>query len=148
VESDLNRVLSGRFFGVGAFASLESIGLFFDAKGKLSINSKKLEQALADDPAAVERLFTDKSRGVSAKLKSAIEGLAGEEDSVLVSRSESLAEVIETNNERIKFMDERLTRERERLLRTFAQLEATIAGMQQNLTALAGLQIVPPLTSV
>ena len=44
-------------------------------------------------------------------------------------------------------MDERLTRERERLLLMFAQLESTIAAMQQNLTALAGLQIIPPLTS-
>jgi hypothetical protein len=29
----------------------------------------------------------------------------------------------------------------------FAQLESTIAGMQQNLTALAGFQPIPPLTS-
>ena len=73
VESDLNRVLSGRFFGVGQFTSLESIGISFDDKGKLQLNSAKLEQALADDPAAVERLFTDKTLGVSAKLKSAID---------------------------------------------------------------------------
>jgi hypothetical protein len=33
------------------------------------------------------------------------------------------------------------------MLLTFAQLESTIAAMQQNLTALAGLQAIPPLTS-
>jgi flagellar hook-associated protein 2 len=147
VESDLNRVLSGQFFGVGQFTSLEAIGLSFDDKGKLKLNSAKLEEALADDPAAVEKLFTDSTRGVAAKLKSTIEQLASDNDSLLESRAESLADVIKTNNDRIKFMDERLTRERERLMLMFAQLESTIAAMQQNLTALAGLQVIPPLTS-
>jgi flagellar hook-associated protein 2 len=147
VESDLNRVLSGRFFGVGQFTSLQAIGLSFDDKGKLKLDSTKLNQALADDPAAVERLFTDESVGVAAKLKSSIQQLAGEDDSVLSTRAKSLADIIKTNSERIKFMDERLTRERERMLLTFAQLESTIASMQQSLSALAGLQAIPPLTS-
>jgi flagellar hook-associated protein 2 len=147
VESDLNHVLSGRFFGTGQFTSLEAIGISFNDKGKLQLDSEKLGEALADDPAGVERFFTDKTLGVSAKLKAAIERLAGEDNSALVSRAESLADIIKTNAERIAFMDERLTRERERLLLMFAQLESTIAGMQQNLTALAGLQIIPPLTS-
>jgi flagellar capping protein FliD len=102
---------------------------------------------LADDPAAVEQLFTDSTRGIAAKLKSTIDQLAGEDSSLLESRAKSLADVIKTNNDRITFMDERLTRQRERLLLMFAQLESTIAAMQQNLTALAGLQIIPPLTS-
>ncbi len=55
--------------------------------------------------------------------------------------------MITGNNDRVTFMNDRLDRERERLLTMFAQLESTIAGMQQNLTALNGLQIVPPLTS-
>jgi hypothetical protein len=66
---------------------------------------------------------------------------------VLTSRSALLADMIVGNKDRITFMDERLTRERDRLLLTFAQLESTIAAMQQNLSALAGLQPIPPLTS-
>lgn len=147
VESDLNHVLSGRFRGVGQFTSLEAIGLSFNDAGKLTLNSAKLEQALADDPAAVEKLFTDKTLGVSAKLKTTIEQLAGEDDSLLATRAESLADVIKTNSERIAFMDERLTRERERMLLMFAQLESTIASMQQSLSALSSLQAIPPLTS-
>jgi flagellar capping protein FliD len=84
---------------------------------------------------------------LSAKLKTAIEQLAGEDDSVLSSRSKTLADIITTTKDRIKFMDERLARERERLLTEFALLESTIASMQQNLTALASLQIIPPLSS-
>jgi flagellar hook-associated protein 2 len=147
VESDLNHLLSGRFFGVGQFTSLEAIGLSFTSDGKLQLNSAKLQEALDTDAAAVERLFTDETSGLAAKLKTTIEGLAGDDNSVLDSRAESLADIIKANNDRIKFMDERLTRERERMMLMFAQLESTIAAMQQNLTALAGLQVIPPLTS-
>jgi flagellar hook-associated protein 2 len=146
VESDFNRLLTGKFAGVGRFTSLESIGLSFDGKGKISLNASKLQEALADDPQSVERFFTDKTLGLSAKLKTTIEGLAGENNSLLVSRAESLADVIQSNSERISFMTERLERERQRMLLTFAQLESTIAGMQQSLSALAGLQAIPPLT--
>jgi flagellar hook-associated protein 2 len=147
VESDLNRILSGRFVGVGQFASLESIGLSFDDKGKLKLDSAQLDEALADDPAAVEKLFTDPTFGLSAKLKTAITQLAGPDDSVLTSRAETLADIINNSKDQVIAMDERLARERERLLLQFAALESTIATMQQNLTALAGLQIIPPLTS-
>jgi flagellar hook-associated protein 2 len=145
VESDLNRVLSGHFFGVGSFSSLGSIGLTFDDQGKLELDTDKLEQAFADDPAALETLFTHETLGVAAKLKAAIEQLAGEDNSVLGTRAETLADIIENNNDRIASMDARLARQREALLAQFFQLESTIAAMQDNLTALAGLQVIPPL---
>jgi flagellar hook-associated protein 2 len=146
VESDLNRVLSGQFFGVGSFTSLGSIGLTFDDQGKLELDTARLEEALAQDPEALEQLFTHETNGVSAKLKAAIERLAGQDDSVLGTRAETLADTIEKNQERIAFMDARLERQRERMLNQFFQLESTIAAMQDNLTALAGLQVIPPLT--
>ncbi|MEX2317330.1 MAG: flagellar filament capping protein FliD [Pirellulales bacterium] len=145
VESDLNHVLSGRFFGVGRFTSLAAIGLSFDDKGQLQLDTAKFEEAYAEDPAALEEFFTDESFGLSAKLKTTIEQLAGEENSVLSSRAEALAEIIENNSDRVTFMDDRLTRERDRLLTMFAQLESTIASMQQSLSALDGLQVLPPL---
>lgn len=146
VESDLTRVLSGRFAGVGRFASLEAIGIGFSDGGKLELNKTKLEEAVADDPASVETLFTHRTLGLAAKLKTAIEQLAGKGNSVLASRAESLADIIEISRERITKMDERLERQRERLLTEFARLEATVSSLQQNLTALSALQILPPIT--
>jgi flagellar hook-associated protein 2 len=147
VESDLNHILSGRFFGVGEFTSLEAIGLGFDDKGKLTLDTAALEEALEENPTAVEDLFTHETLGLSAKLKTAIEQLAGEENSVLSARAKTLSDIITSTNERITFMNERLTRERERLLNEFALLESTVAAMQQNLTALSSMQIIPPLSS-
>jgi flagellar hook-associated protein 2 len=146
VESDLNRVLSGQFFGVGTFSALGSVGLTFDDKGKLQLDTAKFEEAFAADPAALEEFFTHETLGVAAKLKAVIEQLAGEGDSVLGRRAETLSDTIESNNARIASMDARLARQREQLLAQFFQLEATIASMQDNLTALSSLQVIPPLT--
>jgi flagellar hook-associated protein 2 len=119
--------------------------LTFDDQGKLELDTARLEEAFAEDPAALEQLFTHETLGLSAKLKAAIEQLAGEDSSVLGTRAETLADVIEKNNDRIALMDARLERQREQLLNQFFQLESTIAAMQDNLTALAGLQVIPPL---
>jgi flagellar hook-associated protein 2 len=132
---------------VGEFASLQSIGITFDDKGKLSLDATKLNAALAKNPEALKELFTDEIRGVAAKLKKAIDRLAGEDNSLLSTRAEFLADRIESQNERIEFMDARLERERERLLLQFTRLESTIASMRENLSALQSLQVIPPLTS-
>ena len=44
-------------------------------------------------------------------------------------------------------MQEALDKQRERLFTQFSLLESTIATLQQNLSALDSLQIIPPLTS-
>jgi flagellar hook-associated protein 2 len=147
VEQDLNNILSGSFYGLGNFTSLESIGIGFDDTGHLELDSSKLEEAFANDPDGLETLLTHDTLGLAARLDSAIEMLAGSESSVLSTRADTLTDKIDTNNDRLDFMDERLEREEARLLAQFYLLETTIAQLQQNLTALEALTIIPPLTS-
>jgi len=147
VESDLNKILSGPLYGVGRFTSLESIGISFDDKGKLSLNTAELEAAFADHPDDLHDFFADKTLGLSARLDAVIEQLAGEDDSLLAARTDTLDTRIKNNNDRIEFMNARLDRERERLLTQFALLESTVAQLQESLSALSALQIIPPLTS-
>jgi flagellar hook-associated protein 2 len=147
VESDLNRVLSGHLFGAGEFTSLEAIGLAFDNKGKLAFDQTRFNELLAENPAAIEQFFTQQTTGLAAKLKTVTQQLAGPDNSVLTSRTETLADIIKKTQDRVEFMNERLDRERQRLLLEFARLESTIAGMQGSLTALANFRPIPPLTS-
>ena len=147
VESDLNKILSGPLYGVGRFTSLESIGISFDDKGKLSLNTAELEAAFADHPDDLHDFFADKTLGLSARLDAVIEQLAGEDNSLLAARTDTLDTRIKNNNDRIEFMNARLDRERERLLTQFALLESTVAQLQESLSALSALQIIPPLTS-
>lgn len=146
-DADLSNIVTGRFFGVGQFTSLANVGITIDDKGKLSLNKSEFQEAFASDPGALTKLFTDKSLGLSAKLKTATDRLVGSNSSSLSSRASTLATAIEKNTERLEVLDAQLERQRVRLFNQFTTLETTIATLQQNLTALSSLQIVPPLSA-
>lgn len=147
VDSDLTYVLTGRFFGVGAYPSLESIGISLNDKGRMELDTAKLTAAFEADPAALKQLFTHQTSGVVAKLKTRLEQLVGNKYSLLSARSEVLTQIIETNNNRISQWDERLARQRERLLIEFYRIDSIVASMRSNLNALSSLQVLPPLIS-
>ena len=94
----------------------------------------------------LKNLFTDNKRGVAKKLNEVVERLAGEENSLLTTRTDSLTDLIEANTKRLELMTDSLARQRERLLLTFYNLETTVSKLQDNLSALSSLQVIPPLT--
>lgn len=146
VDTELSRLVTDRYFGVGGFESLAEVGISIDDQGQLSVDETKLQEAFADDPSSLERLFTDDSSGVVAKFNAAVEQLAGADNGLLTNRNDALQNTIDTNSQRIEDLNASLERQRERLLLEFTQLETLIAGLQQNLSALAALQPVAPLT--
>lgn len=146
VDTNLSNVMTQRFFGVGQFQSLSEIGITINDKGKLSLDESKLTAAFNKDPDALKKLFTDKNRGIAAKVDAVVENLAGKK-SVLMTRSDTLTTIIESNTDRLEKMDGQLERQRNVLLNQFALLESTIARMKDDLAALSSLQIIPALTS-
>jgi flagellar hook-associated protein 2 len=147
VDSDLSRLITGRFFGVGEFDSLAAIGIDVDDKGKLELDEAKLTAAFEKNPTALKQLFADEDRGFVTKVNAAIEQLAGEENSLLTARADSLTRTIDSNNKRLDNMSAQLDRQRERLLIQFYGIETMVAKLQSNLSALSSLQIIPPLGS-
>jgi flagellar hook-associated protein 2 len=122
------------------------VGISLDDKGKMSVDESKLNAAFNKDPDAVKKMFTDSKLGVSAKLDTALENLAGKK-SLLSSRVDALKSIIDANNKRIDDMSAQLDKQRETLMDQFATLESTVARLKDNLSALSSLQIIPPLTS-
>ena len=146
VDSELSRLLTDRYFGVGSFESLAEIGVEVGDDGKLSLDQAKLQEAFQDDPASLKKLFTDADDGVVAKFNQAIDRLAGADNGLLSNRSDSLQSTIDINNARIESLNESLDRQRERLLLQFTQLETIIANLQNNASAIDSLQPIEPLS--
>jgi flagellar hook-associated protein 2 len=140
VDSDLARLASGRFTTGGRYNSLESIGISLGADGKLSVDQAQLDSALATDRSAVEKMFRDEDNGVVAKFTDATDRLAGDENSLLPSRTIALTGTIEANEARLLRFDDSLARQRESLLAQFYKLEETIALLQSNLDSVSGIQ--------
>ncbi|QDU91731.1 Flagellar hook-associated protein 2 [Pirellulimonas nuda] len=145
VESELGRLLSGRFATGGRFETLQSIGVSLKADGSLELDSAKLESALTESAADVESLLRDPTSGVAVKFTASIDRLAGDDNSLLLTRSRSLTVRIDSGTDRVAEWDERLTRQRDQMLAEFYRLEETIAKLQTNQSTLNGLQIIPPL---
>lgn len=140
VDSDLSRLASGRFTTGGRYNSLESIGISLGADGKLSIDQGQLDSALAADRSSVEKMFRDEDNGVVAKFTDATNRLAGDEKSLLPSRTIALTGTIEANEARLLRFDDSLARQRDSLLAQFYKLEETIALLQSNLDSVSGIQ--------
>ena len=147
VDTQLSRVITDRYFGVGSFQSLEEIGLSVDSAGKLQLNKTELQEAFTEDSQSLQNFFTDDDDGIVAKFDAAIESLAGADNGLLTNRNNTLQSTIDTNQLRIDQLNESLDRQRETLLLQFFQLEQVIAGLRASQTALDALQPVSPLVS-
>ncbi|HEX5470979.1 MAG TPA: flagellar filament capping protein FliD [Lacipirellulaceae bacterium] len=147
VDTNLSRLLTNSYFGLGQFQSLQAVGFTLDDKGELSLNDDKLTQAFSEDPDAVTKLFTDPDRGISATVSSAAEHLAGT-NSLLSSRADALSSIIDANNKRIDQMSDSLDKQRDALLAQFNNLESVVASLKNNASVLSTFTAVPPLGSV
>ena len=147
VDTELSRLLTNHYSGVGSFESLAEIGLSVDDAGKLQLDTDQLQEAFADDAKSLQSLFTDPDGGIVAKFDSAIESLAGADNGLLTNRNDSLQSTIDINLDRIERFNDSLDRQREVLLLQFFQLEQVIAGLQSSQTALSALQPLAPLVS-
>jgi len=136
MDTDMTTLVTSRFEVGGRYHSLEEVGITFNETGKLSFNESKFNEALATDPEAVEQLFATEDTGVSARFGELIEQLAGEDNSLLERRMESLDDRIADNEERIERMTASLSNERERLLTQFYNMELAVSRIQTNLNAL------------
>ncbi|MCH8840645.1 MAG: flagellar filament capping protein FliD, partial [Planctomycetes bacterium] len=146
VDTELSRLVTDRFLGLGNFETLAEIGVTVDDKGKLQLDKSELQQAFADNPSGLQTFFGDKTNGVVAKFNKVIDRLADADNSLLTNRNDALQATIDSNNKRIERFNESLDRQRERMLLQFYQLEQVIATLQQGLSALQTLRPLEPLS--
>lgn len=140
VRSGFSRLLSGRISSAGKITSIGQVGLRLNEQGKLELQRGKLESALAENPSDVENFFTTEAAGLVDRLSDLADRLAGDGNSLLLGRTETLSSQVLANNDRIEAMNLRLDRERERLLAQFVAMEAAIARIQSNQAAIDSIQ--------
>ncbi|GAF98062.1 unnamed protein product, partial [marine sediment metagenome] len=147
IEADLSRFITGRFTATPTIGALETLGVSVTDQGQLTFDAAQLQAAFAENPDAVRDFFTDETQGFAARFEAILDGLVDTENSATSNRLDSLQAKVDNFNRRIEFLNERLARSQERLLAQFFNMELVIGRLQNNLAALAQLQILPPLTS-
>jgi flagellar hook-associated protein 2 len=149
VDTELSRLVTDRYRGLGSFETLTEVGISVDDKGKLSLDKAVFQEAFATDPEGLKTFFADdENGGVVSKFDAVFEKLVGIENGALTRRTESLQSTIENNAKRIEQMDSFLERQKEKLLIQYAQLESILADFQSTQSALSAFTPVPPLSTL
>lgn len=142
VRGRLRNVVTGEFEGVSSGVSrLSAIGVTVGSGGKLSFDQDKFREVYADNPEAVEQLFTTEETGFGDTIETVLDDLTRNFDGVLAEKDASLESQEELLNDRIAAMEELLDLKQARLERQFQALEQNLAILQGQQSALSVLQM-------
>jgi flagellar hook-associated protein 2 len=166
LRAQLFSTVQGRNRGAtGGFGALAEIGISIGTGGRLTMDSTKLRDSLASDPAGVESLFTarvavDDSRidlgggvsvrntnsgsnfstlGVIPQLEQLAKRYVDGTSAVLTGRQNQLRSQTELLNARITSMDSRLADRRQILQSKFIAMEKAIGSMQSQQSAVSSI---------
>jgi flagellar hook-associated protein 2 len=149
LDSDLPKLLSGQFLSSGSsIRSLAQLGVTLEDDGSLTFDESVFDTAYESDPGAVESFFTDENTGFSAKFHTLLEKLAGEDDSLLSLRIESLTEKIDRSQEKVDWYEERLEAESDALYLKFYRMEVALAELEDALKIIEAIEPLEPYTGV
>jgi flagellar hook-associated protein 2 len=145
LDNDLSRAVTGRYVNDSSIRSLAELGISINDEGELAFDKTVLQAKFAADPDAVSEFFADEERGFAVKVDAILEPLVGEDQSLLVTRVQTLQNKIDDTVLRIDVWNQRLARSRERLLNEFFNLEITVSAIQNNLNAINQIQFIQPI---
>jgi flagellar hook-associated protein 2 len=138
IASSLRRLAYGRIEGLtGGITSLDSLGITTSGDNNLLTipDEKKLDEALAQNLAGVQALFTDAEQGLIKKLDDYYEKTIGE-DGTLVAKQGSLTKQASAIDTQIADLERVVQANRERMIQSFLVMEETQSRVNQQLAFL------------
>lgn len=143
IESRLLAMVSGSSASGTSVTRLSQVGITFTDGRTLAFDETAFRNALAADPEAVIRFFTDEDTGRAVKMKSTLESLSGSEG-VIKRRNAALDKQREALTTRITQLTELLDLKKARLTKQFIAMEQAMSTLQAQGSALAGLASLVP----
>ena len=159
--SELTRIVTQDVDGLsGPYRSLQDLGVSIDGEGRLTFEAEAFTEALSVDREGVEALLSatlEPESAESAGETTFVEGLGPRLDTLLESWlapegrlqtiQDGITDRLQRNDDSIAALQTRIQAERERLLREFYVMEQTLARLQSQSNALAGLVLLPQSSS-
>lgn len=140
ITSGFSRLLSGSINGAGPLRSIGQVGISFGEGGKLQLDQDKLSEVLTERREDVQAFFSTEDTGLANRIDFLSDRIAGIDNGLLLTRSDTLGTQIERNTTQIDTMNSRLERERERLLNQFFATETAISRLQSNQSAIGQIE--------
>ncbi|MEM8874515.1 MAG: flagellar filament capping protein FliD [Planctomycetota bacterium] len=153
IESELYALLRDRVVEGGQYQRLGDIGVNIENGGELTFDEETFNAAYADDPRAVERLFTATTTQLDDEGEEAVVGvglgwlieerldrIVDPVDGIIKRTADAIDEVTRGYEDRIDQLNALLDGKRARLERQFFNMELAIAGLQDQQAAVSSFQ--------
>lgn len=114
--------------------SPSAVGITVTKEGTFTLDEAKFAEALAKDPAMVEKVVS----GIAARVAETATGISDSADGSLTSKIKNQESFSKGLSEQVSDWDRRLANRRSGLERTYASLEVTLSGLQSQSSWLAG----------
>lgn len=130
VSSEIRSVLRTSVANGGTFANLAEVGIVFDRTGRLSIDDQELDEALAEQPDAIQSLFQSGpgGDGLLPKLEATLERYLGS-NGLLATVDDRIDDAIGSLNLRIANMEDRLLLREQELRQQFTFADQAISSL-------------------
>ena len=126
IESRLNGLLRSDFGG----KSLIEFGISADRNGKLTIDAKRFEAAVANDPAGFEELFTGTDKLLDSMDKT-VAAYTSSTNGLLKNRMDTLDMSLRRIDEQFENLQQRYDTYYSRYLKQFTSMMQTMQSMEQ-----------------
>ncbi len=148
IRSGLIDLVNRRIEGLsGKYGLLSGVGISLSGGSSLTFDQEKFLQAMDQDPAAVEALFTTADTGFGSIVERAMKRYTDSGDGLIPRRDEALQQSAGILNDRIAQMESLITKRRARLLAQFQAMETALARLQSQQNSLAALSNLLSSTS-
>ena len=130
IQGQLRSVLANPLAGLGGATMLSDAGISFKTDGSMSVDSKKLSEALADPAKKIGELFAGNGTidGFAKTLETRVKGML-DTDGLLSARTEGINRSIKSFDSRIESLEARLVRVEARYSAQFTALDAAMSSM-------------------
>ena len=130
IQGQLRSVLANPLAGMSGATMLSDAGISFKTDGSMSVDSKKLAEALADPAKKIGELFAGNGTidGFAKKLETRVKGML-DTDGLLSARTDGINRSIKSFDARIESLEARLVKVEARYSAQFTALDAAMSSM-------------------
>ena len=130
--------LYGATVTTAGFTSMSNIGVTTNSNGTLGLDLSVLNEALAEDPKRIERLFSARDVGIAQVANQQLEFITQAQGGTISNRTTAIQNVIDDITDRIEVGERRLVSFEERLLNQFNRMELALAQFESQSEYLSG----------
>jgi len=140
IQQGLGFFVTQVFTGTGQLRNLQGVGLKVKEDGKIELDEDKFKAMLGSNPDDVRALFTTKTTGVGDSLSTLIDKFTSADTGIIFKSTDAIQSQQRQWTTRKDSLTDLIALKRNRLIRQFANLEVSIAKLQQQGTALNSYQ--------